>query len=37
MNDVRKAKSSEKIFKKKKNFGSHIHTDIKISCITLVI
>lgn len=32
MNDVRKAKSSEEIFKKKSNFRSNTFQDIKISC-----
>lgn len=32
MKDIRKAKSSEEILKKKSNFGSNTFPDIKISC-----
>lgn len=37
MNDARKTKSSEEIFKKKGKFKGNTLQDIKISCVAIVI
>lgn len=37
MNDVRKTKRIEEIFKKKNKFGENTLPDNKISCVTILI